>query len=241
MNSLKIALLGYGKMGREIEYLAQQRGHSVILKVNSQNVNELTVEALRGCDVAIEFSRPDAVVANINCCFEADLPIVIGTTGWYSELDQVIKLCDQGNQTLFYASNFSIGVNIFFEINRKLAQLMNKIKEYDVSITEIHHTEKLDKPSGTAISIANQVIESVKRKKKWVVNQEASDVSELIINAKREDSVIGKHMVHYYSPIDEIIIQHNAFSRKGFAEGALMAAEYIYNRKGVFTMQHIMQ
>ena len=241
MDSLKIALLGYGKMGKEIETLALERGHSVILKINSKNKAELTIEALRKCDVAIEFSRPDSVMENINRCFEVNLPLVVGTTGWYAELENVKVLCARKEQTLIYASNFSVGVNIFFDINRKLALLMNKRNEYDVSITEIHHTEKLDKPSGTAISIANQVIESLHQKREWVVDKESPDASDLNIQTKREEGVIGIHEVHYHSPIDELIIQHKAFSRKGFAEGALLAAEYIYNRKGLFTMQDVLQ
>ncbi len=239
MTALKIALLGYGKMGKEVESIALERGHSIFCKIDN-NANESEIQLMRQCDVAIEFSRPESVIDNIKLCFEINLPIIIGTTGWYEMLDEIAVLCSKKNQAMLYASNFSIGVNLFFELNRNLARLMDHRKEYEVSIIEVHHLAKLDKPSGTAISLANQILAEQQEKKNWVLDSSSPSALEINIESLRKDAVIGDHTVKYQSVIDEISIEHKAFSRKGFAEGAVLAAEFIVNKKGVFTMKDLL-
>lgn len=241
MKTLKIALMGYGKMGREIDSLARNIGHQVTCRITSMNLAEMKSEAFRSSDVIIEFSRPETVIANIKKCFELDLPVVVGTTGWYDQLEEVTALCRKMNRSLIYASNFSIGVNILFELNKKLASLMIGRPEYELSITEVHHLAKIDKPSGTAITLAKDILSILSRKKKWVLDQGSSANDEINIAAVRKEAMIGKHTVKYQSAIDELIIQHNAFSRKGFAQGALMAAEFIRNKKGVYTMADLLK
>ena len=240
MKALKIALIGYGKMGKAIDELALERGHTITCRITEENIIDMNSETFTKSDVAIEFTAPGSAVANIKKCFNVNLPVVVGTTGWYDRFDEVSKICKQQKQSLFYASNFSIGVNILFEINKKLAQLMNGRKEYDVLISEVHHLAKIDKPSGTAISLAEQIIGLLDKKKNWVLDKSNASVNEINIESSREENVIGKHTVSYHSDIDELIIQHNAFSRKGFAEGALLAAEFIVNKKGVFTMNDLL-
>jgi 4-hydroxy-tetrahydrodipicolinate reductase len=237
---MNIALIGYGKMGKEIEQIAVSRGHQITLTVDISNASTYTSEELKKADVAIEFSTPESAISNIYKCFEAGVPIVVGTTGWLSELEEVKKKCTEMDQTLFYASNYSIGVNLFFKLNEQLASLMKGYPEYDVTMEEIHHVHKLDAPSGTAISLANQVIDKLGTKTKWV-NNSTSAKNELGIVSKRIDEVPGTHTVTYGSEVDEISITHIAHSRKGFALGAVIAAEWLKGKKGIFGMNDMLK
>ncbi|MEJ7625434.1 MAG: 4-hydroxy-tetrahydrodipicolinate reductase [Ferruginibacter sp.] len=234
---MKIALIGYGKMGKAIEEVALKKGHSIILKINSGNVQELKEDHFREADVAIEFSGPAAAYENILSCLDAGVPVISGSTGWLHKMDEIKDYCLSKEGCFLYASNFSIGVNIFFELNRKLASLM-KDQEYDVAIKEIHHTQKKDAPSGTAISLAEQILEKIKTKNKWVTNSAEHD--ELLITSKRQDPAPGTHHVTYFSETDSIEIIHTAHNRSGFAKGAILAAEFIHNRKGIFSMKDIL-
>lgn len=241
---MKIALIGYGKMGKAIEEIALRKGHEVILKIDHLQSGALD---LSSAQVAIEFTSPEAAFGNILKCFDAGIPVVCGTTGWMDKMDEVKKRCIEKNQSFFYASNFSVGVNIFFEVNKKLAELMNDQEQYtDWIIREIHHARKLDSPSGTSISLAEQIIHKIKRLKSWrnyssdenklpVIND-----SEIPIFSTREGEVPGTHSVKYISHDDEIEIMHKAFNRKGFASGALLAAEWILGKKGVFGMNDLL-
>ena len=243
---MKIALLGYGKMGKIIEKIAIDRKHEIVLKIDYDNQHELTAENLQKADAVIEFSTPYTVLGNIEHCFNAGVPIVVGTTGWYNELQQVKQRCEQNNNSLVYASNFSIGVNIFFHVNRVLAKLMSNYPYYDVQVEEIHHTQKMDSPSGTAITIADGIIENIKSKKEWV-NALTADGDEtaddniksdqLLIESFRIDSVPGTHTVIYDSEVDSIEFKHTAHNRNGFALGAVMAAEWIKDKKGFHAVQ----
>ena len=237
---MKIALLGYGKMGHEIEQIALQRGHTIALKVDAGNASSFSADMLAGADVAIEFSTPATAVKNIHTCFEANVPVVVGTTGWLDKLDEVKASCNKSNATFFYASNFSIGVNIFFKVNEYLAKMMNGQQDYEVSMREIHHIHKLDSPSGTGLTLANQVIANIDRKTKWIEG-EAQSKEELAIESIREGEVPGTHIIKYASAVDEIEIMHKAYSRKGFALGAVMAAEWLPGKKGVYGMNDMLQ
>lgn len=234
---MNIALLGYGKMGKEIEKIAIARGHQIVLKVDKDNAATITANDLQKADVAIEFSTPHTVMSNIKLCFNAKVPIVVGTTGWYDEFDAVQTQCLANNNTLFYASNFSLGVNLFFKVNKYLAELMNKYPEYNVCMEEIHHIHKLDKPSGTAITLAEQIIEKMDRKDKWSIDAKADDT--LFIEDKREGEVPGTHIIKYQSAIDDIEIMHKAHNRQGFALGSVIAAEFVKGKTGIFTMSDI--
>jgi 4-hydroxy-tetrahydrodipicolinate reductase len=234
---MKIALIGYGKMGKEIEKIALKRGHEIVLKIDKDNSGSITNKDLQQADVAIEFSTPHTVLSNINKCFDAGLPIVVGTTGWYENFDAVRKECGSKNGSLFYATNFSLGVNLFFKVNKYLAELMNKYPEYNVCMEEIHHIHKLDKPSGTAITLAEQIIERVDRKQTWSISDKSE--SSLFIEDKREGEVPGTHIIKYTSEIDDIEIMHKAHNRQGFALGSVIAAEFLKDKKGVFTMSDI--
>lgn len=234
---MNIALLGYGKMGKEIESIALQRNHNIILRVNKTNQNTITAEDLKMADVAIEFSTPQTVVENISKCLNVQVPVVVGTTGWYNNFEEIKKSCNEKNGSLFHATNFSLGVNLFFKLNLYLAELMNKYPDYDVSMEEIHHIHKLDKPSGTAITLANQIIEKVERKTKWSIEEQNNET--LFIKDVREGDVPGTHIIKYKSPIDDIEIMHKAQNRKGFALGAVIAAEFLKNKKGIYTMLDI--
>lgn len=237
---MKIALSGYGKMGQEIEKIALERGHEIVVTFNDQD-DWIDKEAeLAKADVAIEFSMPHSVVSNIFKCFDAKLPIVVGTTGWYGQLDHVKEVCWKNNKSLLYASNFSIGVNLFFEVNKMLARLMNEHEEYHVSVEETHHTAKVDSPSGTAISLANDIIDNLDSKNLWV-NQQSDKDYELEIFSHRIEAVPGTHVVKYQSDIDDIEIKHTAKSRVGFAKGAVLAAEWLANKKGVYTMRDLIK
>ncbi len=231
---MKIALIGYGKMGKAIEQVAKQRGHEIVAIIDKdENKDDLTK-----ADVAIEFTTPQSAVDNYLECFENNIPVVSGTTGWLDRYDFVTEVCEQKNQAFLYASNFSIGVNVFFELNRKLADLMGRYPEYKVSMEEIHHTEKLDAPSGTAISLANDIIKRHPKKTAWGLDVEAEDI--LSITAKRINRTPGTHKVIYESEVDSIEIEHQAKSREGFAIGAILAAEFIKDKTGVFSMQDLL-
>ncbi len=236
---MNIALLGYGKMGKAIEEIAIQKGHNVVLRIHDQNLEELTTENLRKADVAIEFTSPESAVRDILLCFDAGVPVVCGTTGWLTQMDMVHQKCKEHNGTFLYASNFSIGVNIFFELNRKLAELMKHQLNYDVTLEETHHTEKKDAPSGTAITLAEEVIRISQQKNTWV-NKISDSPAELSIISKRIDPAAGTHSVKYSSTIDDIEIIHTAHNRKGFAAGAVLAAEFISDKKGIFNMKDVL-
>ena len=236
---MKIALLGYGKMGKEIEKIALERGHEIVVKIDVESDWTNAKTLLASADVAIEFSTPQSTIQNIFHSFDVNVPVVVGTTGWMEQLDHVKQVCEKNGQTLFYASNFSIGVNIFFEINNKLALMMKKQDGYNVKMEEIHHTEKLDSPSGTAIKLAEGIIEKYDRKKSWV-NNATDEEGVLGIVSKRIDKVPGTHTVTWSSDIDEIELKHNAHNRKGFALGAVMAAEWVRDKRGVFTMHDML-
>jgi 4-hydroxy-tetrahydrodipicolinate reductase len=240
---MKIALLGYGKMGHIIEKIAVDRKHEIVLKIDYDNLHELTAENLSKADAAIEFSTPATVLGNIERCFEAGIPVIVGTTGWYSWLNEVKRQCLDGGHSLIYASNFSVGVNVFFYVNRVLAKLMNNYPYYDVQVEEIHHTQKMDSPSGTAITIAEGIIENIDRKTGWANvltgdgNETANDniaADQLLIESFRIDSLPGTHTVLYDSEVDTIELKHTAHNRNGFALGAVIAAEWIQGKKGFF-------
>ncbi len=237
---MNIAILGYGKMGKEIEIIALERNHKVPLIIDIENETELTGKNLLNIDVAIDFSIPGSAYPNIVKCFEANTPVVSGTTGWLDKIDKVISMCREKGQTFFYASNFSLGVNIFFELNRNLAGMMNAFSEYDIAIEETHHTQKLDAPSGTAIKLAGDIISVIDRKNKWELNK-ASESNSIRITAIRKDNIPGIHTITYDSPVDFIEIKHSAKSRKGFALGAILAAEFIKDKKGYFTMKDLLK
>ena len=238
---MKIVLLGYGKMGKEIEKIALDRKHEMVLKVDENNHKSVTKEQLAQGDVAIEFSTPHTVIKNIYKCFDAKLPVVVGTTGWYEQFEKIKADCEKGNNGLFHATNFSVGVNLFFKVNTYLAGLMNNYPEYNVSMEEIHHIHKLDKPSGTAISLAIQILEKIKKKKEWTIDPDRrQDDSALFIKDVREGEVPGTHIIKYTSDIDDIEIMHKAHNRKGFAFGAVLAAEFLAKKKsGIYTMSDL--
>lgn len=236
---MKIALLGYGKMGHAIEEIAVTRGHEIVLKINDENLEDLTKENIRKAEVAIEFTNPDSAVENILFCLKEKVAVVCGTTGWLENRKSVEDRCKELNGSFLYASNFSVGVNIFFELNKKLAALLKPHPAYNVAIEEIHHTHKKDAPSGTAITLAEQIIGVSGKKEKWI-NEESKNENELSIISKRIDEVPGTHSVKYTSSIDDIEIIHTAHNRKGFAEGAVLAAEFIVDKKGVFAMKDVL-
>jgi len=231
---MKLALLGYGKMGKTIERLALERGHTIVYK-SSSGSSEGTIEE---ADAAIEFSTPEVAPKNIEHCFQIGTPVVSGTTGWLEHYDEIIKLCEDSNGSLIYASNFSIGVNLFFNLNEKFAELMRPWKEYEVSISEIHHTQKKDAPSGTAISIAEGILKH-SDKIEWKLDGTKED--EISISAARIDDVKGTHIVSFASEVDTISIKHEAHSRDGFAIGAILAAEWLQTKKGVFSMKDVLE
>ena len=236
---MNIALLGYGKMGKAIEEIALQKEHNIVLKIHDQNLDQLTKQNLQKADVAIEFTSPQSAVDNIVLCFECGIPVVCGTTGWLSQLNLVQQKCKEHDGTFLYASNFSIGVNIFFELNKKLAELMKQQLNYNVSMEEVHHTEKKDAPSGTAITLAEEIIKNSQQKNKWI-NKYSDTSNELSIISKRIDPAAGTHSVKYSSDVDDIEIIHTAHNRKGFAAGAVLAAEFIFNKKGIFSMKDVL-
>lgn len=239
---MRIALIGYGKMGKIIEEIALQRQHEIVAIVNQST----PLESLKSksIDVAIEFTRPNVAVGNILFCIENKIPVIVGTTAWYQDFPKVKQAVEEQNGSLLYASNFSVGVNIFFEINRRLAQLMHLYSEYKASIEEIHHIQKLDAPSGTAVTIAGDVLKNSSTLKKWKLGEESAPIvnsDELAITSFRKPEVPGTHIVKYDSDIDTIEIKHEAHSRKGFALGAVLAAEFVFGKKGIFTMSDVLK
>lgn len=230
---MKIALLGYGKMGKEIERIALERGHEIVLRKTEDN----DFSGLENADVAIDFSIPAAAVENISTCFNHNVPVISGTTGWLENYGQMVELCKEKNGAFLYGSNFSVGVNLFFELNSYLARLMSRVNEYHVSMEEIHHTQKLDAPSGTAISLAEGIFKETDYRE-WTMDEAAKH--QIHIEAKRIADVPGTHSVYYRSSVDEIEIKHTAFSRQGFALGAVVAAEWIQNKKGIFSMKDVL-
>jgi 4-hydroxy-tetrahydrodipicolinate reductase len=237
---MKIALIGYGKMGKAIEEIALRRGHEVVLKIDEYNVADFTKENMSRAGVAIEFTGPHSAYENVKKALHFNTPLVCGSTGWLDKLDEVKKLCAERNGSFIYASNFSVGVNIFFEINKRLASLMAAHKDYEVQVTETHHTQKKDAPSGTAITIAEQIIERIDRKKAWI-NHITDNPEEIEIISERIDPVAGTHKVKYSSAVDDIEIIHTAHNRQGFALGAVLAAEYIEDKKGIFSMKDVLR
>jgi 4-hydroxy-tetrahydrodipicolinate reductase len=235
---MKIAIIGYGKMGKAIEAIGKE--HEFVLKIDKDNRHELTAEALQAADVAIEFTEPDSAVDNILLCLEAGIPVISGTTGWLQRRNEVEDALKKHKGAFLYASNFSIGVNLFFALNRQLASWMEAQGQYDVDMEEIHHTEKKDAPSGTAITLAEGILEQMSRKNSWI-NEPSADEAKIGIISRRIDKTPGTHRVRYFSPIDEIEIKHTAHSREGFARGALLAAEWIIGKKGLFGMQDVLQ
>ena len=236
---MKIAILGYGKMGQIIEKIAQKRGHKTILKINQNNLYQLNINNLKKADVVIDFSTPESARTNIIQSIDANTPIVSGTTGWLDDYKEVKDYCIKNKGTFLHASNFSLGVNLFFELNKYLAKLMKEHQNYQIDLTEIHHSQKLDKPSGTAISLAEQIISESEIKNKWTLHSENLD-EELNIDTKRIGNITGTHSVNYRSETDSISIKHEAHSRDGFALGAIIAAEWIISRIGVFTMHDVL-
>ena len=239
---MKLAILGYGKMGRIIEQFAMERGHEIVLKVNEHNLDDLSIANLKNAEVAIDFSTPDSVMKNIEICFDAGVAIVVGTTGWYGQLQEVKNQCLKGNNTLLYGSNFSVGVNVFFHINKILAKIMNNYAQYEVQVEEIHHSEKLDSPSGTAMSIAEGILDELDRKNEWINQLVGSETElttkpeQLLIESHRIENVPGTHTVIYSSEVDEIEFKHTAHNRAGFALGALLAAEWVNDKTGFFNI-----
>ena len=238
---MNIALIGYGKMGKAIEEIAISRGHSVVVKFNSQN--PLESSQLRTTDVAIEFSQPNLALKHIKLCADGQIPIVVGTTAWEEQLQEIINHIDKREASLIYSSNFSIGVNLFFELNKHLARLMNDKTDYVASITEIHHTHKIDAPSGTAVTLAKDLISNHPTYSSWKLTGQSENMekSDLPISAIREENVPGTHLISYTSEIDTLTIEHQAHNRKGFALGAVIAAEFIHKKQGVYTMSDILK
>lgn len=239
IEQMKIALIGYGKMGHAIEQIALQRGHEIVSVIDVNNQEDFTSDAFKSADVAIEFSMPAVAMDNYRRAFAAGVPVVSGTTGWLEHLPEIKEACKAG-QTFFYASNFSLGVNIFFALNKYLAKIMNDFPAYDVRMVETHHVHKLDAPSGTAITLAEGLIDNIERKNKWVKGKDPAE-DEIGICSVREGEVPGIHTVIYESDVDTISITHDAKSRMGFALGAVIAAEFTCGKKGFLTMQDMLK
>lgn len=233
---MKVAIIGYGKMGKTIEAILIERGHEIVAKFGSNGVD---VHQLMQADVAIEFTLPSVSFNNIKTCFDLNIPVVVGTTGWLDHYKEAVELCNQKKCALLYASNFSLGVNMFFELNKRLASMMNMQLDYSIEMEEIHHTQKLDAPSGTAITLAEQIIDNVDRKESWTLSKEPT-IDQLPILAKRIEAVPGTHSITYNSPVDSIEIKHIAHNRKGFALGAVAAAEFLHRKQGVYQMKDVL-
>jgi 4-hydroxy-tetrahydrodipicolinate reductase len=231
---MKIALFGYGKMGKEIEQIALQRGHEIVLKINEGEQYDISI-----ADIAIDFSVPNAALSNIVSCFKNNVPVISGTTGWLDDFDKAIDVCKENNGSFIYASNFSIGVNIFFELNKQLAKMMSSQEEYSINVEEIHHTKKLDTPSGTAITLAEGIINNTS-KRDWQLKETQINAETILIEAKRVPDVPGTHIISYESQIDSIEIKHTAHNRKGFALGAIIAAEWLNHKIGIYTMKDVL-
>lgn len=237
---MRILLLGYGKMGKTIEQIAISRNHTAPFKIDLENYSSLTSITKDQVDVAIEFTQPESAYNNVKYCIEQGIPVVCGTTGWLEKKKELEELCRKNGSAFFYASNFSVGVNLFFHLNNILAKIMNPFPEYEVSMEEIHHKQKLDAPSGTAITLAEGIIDATPKINNWV-NQPTKDKNLLGITSKRLDAVPGTHTVYYNSPVDTIEITHTAHSREGFAKGAVVAAEWLVGKKGVFGMDDMLK
>ncbi|MEA3452474.1 MAG: 4-hydroxy-tetrahydrodipicolinate reductase [Bacteroidota bacterium] len=235
---MKIALVGNGKMGKEVVKFAQQKGHELINVFDIDNKNEFTVENIQKADVIFEFTNPESAFENISKCLDADVPCVSGTSGWLDKMEEIKLRCQNENKTFFYASNFSLGVNVLFKINNVLAKIMKNYPAYDVSVNETHHIHKLDAPSGTAIKIANQIISEIDNKNNWKLDK--GNKNDLIIKAEREGEVPGIHEIEYKSDIDTISIKHSAKNRLGLAQGAVLAAEFVKDKSGFFTMENLL-
>lgn len=236
---MNIALIGYGKMGKAIEEIALSRAHQVVLKIDENNLSAFNKDNLGKADVAIEFTGPHTAFDNVIKLLAFNVPVVSGSTGWLHKMNEVVSLCQSQSGAFIYASNFSVGVNLFFELNKKLAALMYPYKDYNVTLEEIHHTQKRDAPSGTAITLAEGVMDTYTEKKKWV-NDITPANDELLIVSKRIDPAPGTHIINYSSEIDDITITHTAHNRKGFALGAVLAAEFLKDKKGIFTMKEVL-
>ena len=236
---MNIALFGYGKMGQAIERIAVMRGHHIVLKIDAENRAGIHAQSFAGCDLAIEFTHPEAAADNVTLCLEAGIPVISGTTGWSDEFSSVAVRCEQLNGALLVASNFSIGVNLFFELNRQLARLMQPHTEYRIQMEETHHTQKKDAPSGTAITLAQDIIAANAAYTGWQLGTDAAE-GNLPIEAHRKEDVPGTHSITYSSGIDDITIEHTAHSREGFAMGAVLAAEFIIGKRGVFSMKDVL-
>lgn len=237
---MKIGLLGYGKMGRAIEQIALDKGHQIAWRISRSNQQELTPELLRQADVAIEFTRPDAAFEHVMFCLKNGVPVVSGTTGWLDKMPEARDYCVQNKGALLWASNFSVGVNLFFALNRYLARLMEERPEYRASATEIHHIHKLDAPSGTALTLVQDMIAGVGRLEGWALSGQADDPATVPIHAIREGEVPGTHRIRWSGPVDEITIEHRAHSRAGFAAGAVLAAEWLLGKTGMFGMKDVL-
>lgn len=236
---MKIALIGYGKMGHEIEKIAIERGHSVVSIIDVNNPQDFESNEFKSADVAIEFSTPESAIENYRKAFKANVPVVAGTTGWLEHIGEVKDACETDGKTFFYASNYSLGVNIFFALNKYLAKIMDSYPDYNVGMEETHHIHKLDAPSGTAITLAEGIIENIDRKKHWNLEIEKNS-SDIAIHCIREGEVPGNHKVIYKSDFDSITIEHDAQSRKGFALGAVIAAEFTKGKKGFLGMKDLL-
>ena len=241
---MKIVILGYGKMGHEVEQVALSRGHEVAYRIDTEQDWYRNIDGIADCDVVIEFSTPATAIANIEKCFELDIPMVIGTTGWYAQLDDISNRCKNEGHTLFYAPNFSIGMNFVFKLNKEMAKFAEKY-DYQLDITETHHIHKLDKPSGTAVKLAEDIIDNNENYEYWMLDEDdetnVNNDKMLRVNSIREGEVFGIHEVNALSDCDEITLRHEAFSRKGFATGAVIAAEFIQDKKGIFTMSDMLK
>ena len=236
---MRIALIGYGKMGQAIESIAIERSHEIVLKIDLHNAGDLNKQNIAKADVAIEFTGPHSAFPNVMKCLELGIPVVCGSTGWLDKWEDAVNFCNTQNGTLLYASNYSIGVNLFFELNHFLAKIMANHQEYEVTMEEIHHTQKKDAPSGTAITLAEQLLQHISRKKNWV-NQPSQNPEELQIISERTDPAPGTHKIKYASAVDDIEIIHTAHNRIGFAGGAVLAAEFIKGKKGIFGMKEVL-
>jgi 4-hydroxy-tetrahydrodipicolinate reductase len=237
---MNIALVGYGRMGKEIERIALSRGHKIVLTIDITNLDDFTPENLKKADVAIAFTIPESAVNNYFKCFDCGVPVVSGTTGWLDRWNEVVDYCNEKNSGFFYASNFSLGVNIFFELNKQLARMMKSFDQYKPEMTEVHHTRKLDSPSGTAISLAEDLIAESSQLNGWV-NESSEDNEKLGIISVREGDVPGIHTIKYDSEVDFIEITHSAYSRAGFAMGAVVAAEFLAGKQGIYSMKDLMK
>ena len=238
---MNIAIIGHGKMGKEVETMAPDRNHTIAVIVDRGNLKDLNKATLQAADVAIEFTTPEAAPKNILACFDAGIPVVSGTTGWETELERIRALCRKGNHAFFHAPNFSIGVNFFFKINEMVGMWMNQLEAYDVTVSEIHHTQKIDRPSGTALALVHDLIRVLDRKTGWILDPKNEQISENIqVHTERTGSIPGTHVVSWDSAVDTIELKHESKNRKGFALGALLAAEFLHRRTGVFGMKDLL-